>query len=237
LQIAMAKPSANASMDEKINYLVDSFSDLKSLVHDNQKRVTFVETEVDVLKKEVTSVKEKLNRNEQQAKGLNIRVIGLPTTPTESTSKYVYDRILKPILIAAKEAGKITAVPQVNNAVTDAFRMRSRSGAAPSDHPPHILVKLPSSAIKSAIFSHKKGSIPTPSEAEKAAGARMFIITEDLTPTTYKFLKLLKADRRVLRAWTTEGVIKYILADDPQKQIRRTTSVFEHVDVVISKQW
>ena len=64
----------------------------------------------------------------------------------------------------------------------------------------------------------------------------MFIITEDLTPATYKFLKLLKADRRILRAWTTEGVIKYILTDDPQKTIRRTTAVFEHVDVVIGNQ-
>ena len=233
----MAKPGANASMDEKINYLVEGFSDLRGLVFENQKRVTFVETEVDVLKKEVTSVKEKLNRQEQLARGLNIRIIGLPTTPSESTPKYVYDRLLKPILAAAKEAGKIAAVPQVNNAIVDAFRMRSRSGAAPSDHPPHVLVKLPSAAIKSAIFTHKKGATPTPSEAEKAAGARMFIITEDLTPATYKFLKLLKADSRILRAWTTEGVVKYILSDDPQKTIRRTTSVFEHVDVIISKQW
>ena len=217
------------SVNEKLDSIIASLSELKSLLSDNQSRITAVETEVGVLKSEMRVLKDVVNRHEQATRNLNVRVLGIPHGSTENTPRLVYDKILKPMLHAAKEAGKIAAVPQLSNTVSEAFRLRSRSGTAPNNHPAQILVKLASPAIKSAIFSFKK-SLPLPSESEKADGILRFNITEELTPPSFHLLKALKADDRVHRAWSVDVQLRYSLKNDSQKLVKKVRSVHEHVD-------
>jgi hypothetical protein len=47
--------------------------------------------------------------------------------------------------------------------------------------------------------------IPSPSDAEKAAGFKRFILVEDLSPANHKLLKDLQNDDRVEKVWSVDG--------------------------------
>lgn len=224
-----------ATMDQKLDFIIFTLNEIKELAHSNQQPISVVENKVGALKQEMKFLKDTVNRHEQASRNLSIRILGLPYNPTENTARLAYDRILKPVLQAAKEAGKIGAVSQLSTAVIDAFRLSARSGSSPSDYPPQILVKISSSSVKLAIFSAKK-ALPSPSEAENLAeGILRFNITEELTPASYKMLKLLKADSRIHRAWSVDGLLKYTLVSDNDKLVCKVRSVFEHIDVLVKK--
>ena len=57
------------------------------------------------------------------------------------------------------------------------------------------------------------------------------MIVEDLTPPTFKMLKMLREDKRVARAWTVEGRIRYVL--EKEDTIRTVSSVFDHLDTFL----
>ena len=230
-------PGPRATLDDKIDFLIKSavfantqFTELRSTLSSHTTRITAVETEVGVAQQETKKLKTQVNKHEQQSRSLQIRVLNVPFSPDETVAKLVYDKAIRPILTVAKDKGKLAAVPQLSNTIVEAYRMRSRSGTTPPDFPPHIMVRLTSPALKSAIFTFKKLGLPSTPEG----GLRRINIVEELTPPTFQFLKTLKADSRFASAWTVEGQIKYILASDSSKTVKRVLSVFEHPDTLIS---
>ena len=243
LNLLLASAEKN---EDKINFLVQSASkteqqlaEFREAITSNKVRITTVEHHLGALEQEVKQLKGLVNIREQQGRNLAIRVIGLAMTeeertgaePSKATAKLVYDRVLKPMLGAAKDRNKLATLPQLSTAVTEAFRLRARSGVAPTGAPPMILVKLSSPAIKSAIFAVKKDALPAPSAAEKDSGTKRLMIVEDLTPPTFKMLKMLREDKRVARAWTVEGRIRYVL--EKEDTIRTVSSVFDHLDTFL----
>jgi hypothetical protein len=183
-----------------------------------------------------------VNLREQQARNLTVRILGLPVTEDEvngpyaaaSTAKMAYDRIIRPILSSAKTKGKISTLPALQNTVSKAYRT-SKPTSASANPPPPIILHLTSSNIKTAIFSARKDALPKPTDAEKAAGMKNFLLVEDLTPPTFAFLKLLKEDKRVDRAWTVDGQIKYIKAGDTENIIRKVCSIYNSIDSLFNK--
>jgi hypothetical protein len=92
-----------------------------------------------------------------------------------------------------------------------------------------------SSNIKTAIFSTKKEALPKPTDAEKSSGLKYFLLVEDLTPPTFAFLKMLKEDKRVSRAWTVDGMIKFIKEGDKDNIIHKVRSIYDPIDKLFSK--
>jgi hypothetical protein len=62
-----------------------------------------------------------------------------------------------------------------------------------------------------------------------------FLLVEDLTPPTFAFLKLLKEDKRVDRAWTVDGQIKFIAASDTENIICKVRSIYSTIDSLFNK--
>lgn len=231
----MSIPGPRSTVDEKLDFLIKSamntntqFTELRATLTDNCKRIVTVERDVGHLQKEVTELKHQVNRHEQISRSLLIRISNIPVSPDESAARLAYDRAIRPILALAKDKGMLTAVPQFATVIVEAYRMRSRSGAAPTDYPPHIMVRLSSALFKSAIFTHKREGLPA------LQGAKRINIMEELTPTTYRFLKSLKADPRFSSAWTVEGQVRFIIAEDPSKSIRRVVSVFDPLESLLN---
>jgi hypothetical protein len=205
-------------------------------------RVDNVEADVKHAFAEIFELKDKINNIEQKERSLAIRIFGLPTSNDEkdpsdnSTAKHVYDRILRPILVHAKDQKLINTVPQLQNVITEAFRLPNKKplpSSSTSKHPP-ILVKLATSQIKIAILKSKSAT-PDPTETEKSSGIRRFHIAEDLTPSTFNLLMDLRANSVVEKAWTTEGQVRYTLKDDRSSYVHKVKSVFEPIDSFIKK--
>jgi chromosome segregation ATPase len=234
-------------MDDNMKYLIQGMantqsqlSEMKTLLTSNQTRISQLEDQVCGLNGEVKQLKELVNLREQQARNLTVRILGLPVTedevngpdPAASTARTAYERIVRPILSVAKTKGKISTLPALQNTVIKAYRT---SKPSPANPPPPIILHLVSANVKTAIFSARKDALPNPTDAEKAAGLKKFLLVEDLTPPTFAFLKLMKEDKRVERAWTVDGQIKFIKAGDKENVIHKVRSIYNTIDSLFTK--
>jgi hypothetical protein len=95
--------------------------------------------------------------------------------------------------------------------------------------PPPIIITLISSNVKIAILTNKKGNIPLP----PPGGSKRISLNEDLTADTFSLLKSLREDKRVDRAWSVDGNIKYIRANDSDNIIHRVKSVYDPLDKIL----
>jgi hypothetical protein len=240
-------PLPNASIEDKLQFLIQSavntntqFQEMRNLLTSNQVRIEQTEGKVAALESEVKRLKVTVNNSEQQSRTLSIRILGLAPSEDEingpdksaATAKLAYDRILRPILSHAKTNGKISTIPSISNTIQKAFRTAKISPSSASSSPP-IIITLTSHAIKTAIFSSKKDALPPPSAADKANGAKRITLSEDLTPDNFACLKALREDKRVARAWSVDGQLKYIKAGDNDNIINRVPSIYEPLDTII----
>ena len=228
LDLALTWLSAIAMQQSKID-------DLESKVTNLEGRVASQEASIKSLNKEVRAVKEAANLRDQEARGNTIRLFGLPVSQDEESgakplSDIVYNRILKPILTAARASGDCPTVPHVANLFEDCYRVGKPS--ANSKTPPPIIIKV-SRIHRLAILKNKRLNTPPPSDTEKAAGLKRFIIVEDLTPPAHKLLKDLQEDSRVEKTWSVDGRLRFVLCGD-DKTVKKVKSVFDTVDEIIS---
>jgi hypothetical protein len=128
----------------------------------------------------------------------------------------------------AKAKGDITSVPSLANTVEAVYRAGKISGS----HTPPIVVIFNSRAARLAVLRNKKNNIPMPTDEEKSAGAKRYIIAEDLTGPSFRMLRYLQADDRVSKVWSAEGQIRYVLKSDPT--IKKVTSVYLTVDQILA---
>jgi hypothetical protein len=234
----------NASLEDNIRFLIQSavntqvqFEETKALLLNNQTRIVKAEKEVTVIISEVKQLKELVNFREQQACSLCIRLVNLPLVedetdgpdPAAANAKLVYEKFICPLLVSAKAKGKTSTVPALSNTIVKAYHLAKPNPHAP---PPPVVIHLMNSNIKSAIFIAKKDTLPKLTDQEKSQGLKQLLLTEDLTTPTFSFLKKLKDDQCISRAWTVEGQNGYILAGDSDNIV---CSVFSPVDSLFNK--
>ncbi len=58
-------------------------------------------------------------------------------------------------------------------------------------------------------------------------------IAEDLTPSTFKAMKMLKNSEQVAKVWSVDGQVRFTLAGDTSGSIKKVQSVFLPVDEMI----
>jgi hypothetical protein len=145
-------------------------------------------------------LKETVNAREQQARNLTVRLNGLALSedkscdpdPAAAAAKNAYEQVIRPLLVATKNAGKISSTPTLPNIISKAFRSHKVSGATAP--PPPIIIHLSSPTSKSAILSMRREFLPKPNDADRARGVKRLYLSEDLTPPANAFLKRLKDD-------------------------------------------
>jgi hypothetical protein len=100
--------------------------------------------------------------------------------------------------------------------------------------PPAITVTFTNRYIRNVVMRLKKDNIPSPSDAERAAGTTRYSITEDLTIINAKKLKEYRDNPNVHRAWTVDGRIRLVLVASPEV-VRRVSSPFLAATEMINK--
>ncbi len=208
------------NISTKLNTLTAEVDSLKTKVNSNttditdmKEELTKVQTEMNLYKQEVWKLKSTNNAREQRLRASTVRIFNIPVNAGESLENFkplstkVYDRILRPALVAAKTAGDIGTVPQIQTAVEACFRAFTQTDPAASTlTPPPVIVRLSTTTLKWAVMKHRR-NIPPPPDSEKDAGIRRYVLVEDLTPDAHKLLKQLQADSRTDKVWSVNGQI------------------------------
>ena len=224
-----------------MNSKMDTFmGELKAV----NNRLIEVESDVKSAYSEIFKLKDQVNYLQQDKKALTIRIFGVPVSDDEKAStesgkaaaKTAYDRILKPILSAAKDKALISTLPQRDSVISEAFRVNQRPTSAnnPNPRPPPIIIKLSSHAIKVALFKSRRDAIPDPTETEKAAGLKRFHMVEDLTAAAYNCMMELRANDKVERCWSTDGEIRFTKTGDSSNYVYKVKSVFDNISLILS---
>ena len=227
-----------ASVDSKVDTIDAAFASYRKET----------DAQLSALQGEIVSVKTAANSRDQQQRMKSIKLAGLPVTDEETKAsdtekflgKRVYDKILAPILSAARENGELESVPTLAKTIDEIKRVQlppSNSnipGLSSKPTPsPIIIIKLCSPQIRLAILRHKRLNTPAPSSADRSAGCKGFFISEDITQPTAKLLKALTDDERVDKAWTVEGRIRFIRSGDKDRRIVKVKSVFEPLSTIL----
>ena len=227
------------ALNSKVDSFIADLSDAKQQIKENKDDIKVCFAEVFELKDQMNHLKDQLNSANQRERLLCVRIFGLPLSedetdgpdPPKATVKQAYDRILKPLLQAAKDRSAIPSVPKNSaDVVREAFRLKSNPNMR---SPPPILLKFSSEAFKTAVFKSKKDHMPSPTDAEKNAGSKRFDLVEDLTPANRDCLLELRAHPSVGRAWTTAGEIRYVLKDDRSSYVHKVKSAFDPISSII----
>jgi hypothetical protein len=248
----MDKLPNNSSIQEQLNMVIsmlkehgELLSDTRKMLADSQAKVLALDTKVGTLEQrvvtlesELLSLKEVSNNREQASKLCSVRIHGFPVTDEElaatdggkTLGSKVYERLIKPILAAARTKGDITSVPHFNTAVEDCFRV---GRPTKTGKPVPLIIKFTNKNTRLAVLRNKRTNTPAPAEAERSEFVKRFSIVEDLTTPTYKLLRMLQDDERVSKVWTVEGRIRLVLTANPNNIIK-LKSVFEPIDKILS---
>jgi hypothetical protein len=241
-----------ATLEEKVDLLIRMMATSlqnQAKVAKLEARVLSLEDTVKKMAKEITSMKDQNNAREQLLRGHSVRIIGVPISEEESSSrepnkvllKKVFERVIKPVLSAAKTNGHTDSVPSMNNAICEIYRVRVGLPQAqgvvgqpkPPSLPPPIIVKFASLDLRTAFMRNKRVSIPPVTEAERAAGVKKILAVEDLTGPSHKKMRELIAEPAVEKVWSVDGRLRFTLVSD-NAVVHRVKSVFDSVASIIN---
>ena len=189
--------------------LKDSVSAVKEEVKALQFDVGGHDERLTALEKEMKLQKDLSNQQQQQLRALTVRLLNFPVATGEKDDNFaglktrVYDRILKPLLSAAKASKTISTLPQIGSVIEACFRPFNSTNPA---SPPPVILKLVSRPIKLALFKHRK-DILKPTSDEVASGISKFFLVEDLTADSHKMFVALSKSSKTNKVWTQDGTI------------------------------
>jgi len=245
-----------ASLDQKMDLMLKMIFDLKKTLAGTVKQLEMVTVKVESHENRIGDLEKKLgetvkklqevqvtsNFREQSYRLDAVRLFGLPTIEDEADpkvfAKHVYNKALLPILNLAKSKGQLDVVPTRDRAGISCFRVGrkppSRAGQPSSPSQPlPVIIKFEDPRLRLMVLRYKREGIPPPSSAEKAAGYSKMFIAEDLTPATFKAMKLLKNSDQVAKVWSVDGQVRFTLSGDTSGSIKKVPSVFLSVDEMI----
>lgn len=225
----------------QVKQLTDTVTSLQHDVKSNRSDIEDLRDELEIFKRdtkyEIKTIKTNQNIREQQLRSTTVRIFNFPVMKDESADNYralsqrIYDRILRPLMTAGKNAGDLPTVPQIQNTSEACYRIFTQREYEEGKPPPPVIVRLVSKAIKIAILKQRRQHMPPPSAGEKELGAKRYVLVEDLTPPTYSLLKQLQADDRTEKVWTVNGQIHYSI---PKKTgFKKVKNVFDSVDSIL----
>lgn len=199
---------------EEIDSTVKSL-DLTVKAMDNTVKALVVENtslRADIAKKDekIQQLTEQVNRLDQASRSSSLRILGLPVTtqthPAELNA-IIFDKILNPILEAAKQCGDLQ--PQANFPphflISNAFAIPAKKASMSCP----VILKLNSEMVRSLVFKHKKNALETMLDTSTNRVRNKFSIFEDLAPATHAVFRSLTDDIRVKSVWSYSGQIRF----------------------------
>ena len=161
--------------------LMDHIADNKQLCE----RVSKLEDETNELRRELESVREQADRNEQKSRTACLLLHGVEEAPVEDTDQLAIETISKEVGVALTEWD-----------VSRSHRVGpKKSGPATRKSKPRpIIIRFTTMNKRQEVFSNKKN-----------LKGKKFVITESLTAYRLDLLQKMKDKYGVKNTWTSEG--------------------------------
>lgn len=226
-------------LSTRFDSLSTKVSSLESTVNQHTSDIAEIRAELAASRAEVKVLKTSHHLREQRLRSSTVRLFNYPYFVGESLDNFkglttkIYERIIRPTLVAAKAAGDVGSVQQQQNVIEACFRIYPASEGGASSTPPAspIIIRLANSSVKQSVMKHRK-AIPAPSDNEREAGCRRFVLVEDLTPEAYGLLRALQQDARTEKVWSTNGHIFYTRPGVPgYKKVR---NIFDDIETILA---
>ena len=242
-------PSTNITLEDlhdlvKSNQTILMELQAKSvLVEKLTMEVSTLKSKVERLESEMKDVQSNVNDREQYARSWSVRINGLTVSKEEeeklgkdrAAMKKAYDKILKPILAAAKEEGALESVPSsYYNLLENGHKLNYNQRPGAKTAPPAIIVRFSSRLMRNTVLRYKRKYMPAPTTAEVAAGTSRYSIHEDLTKVNHTLLRGLIADSRFAKCWSVDGKLRFTLAEDSGNRVHVVGSVHQSIDEIYS---
>ena len=222
----------------RVNSLQQSVDSNIKNIETNTAAIEEIRAELQQNKSDIKSLKTSHNLREQRLRSTTVRLFNFPVLAGESVDNYkslaarVYDKVVRPSLVAAKAAGDVGVVSQQQNCIEACFRSFSPREPAPGSPPPPVIIRLTSNAIKYAVMKNRK-HIPQ-GDGEWSAGAKRYILVEDLTPEALSALRALQKDSRTDKVWTLNGVIHF--TKPGVEGYSKVKNIFDPLDTILGSQ-
>jgi hypothetical protein len=161
-----------ATLDGKMDTVLSPLLKQSKQLSAYEEKISSLEVEiknlrsaVNVLTREVNNLKTAVNNSDQLRRSNTIRLLGFSMSEDKAGAKNgskplatrVYDKVLKPILSAARAKG---AIPSCASVIEECYR----GGKASSDKskPSPVVIKLCSKQFHLSIMCNKKAGMPAP---------------------------------------------------------------------------
>ncbi len=134
-------PDPNLSLEDMVKAIYLKVNSFDTAFKEQQKKIASLEEEVSSLNKQVRTLQNIVNNNEQEKRSLSLRVNGVVFNDEEKAdpsilSKRVYDKVLQPILTLAKASKILDRVPTLPNTIVTSHRIRASSALTGTASPP-----------------------------------------------------------------------------------------------------
>ena len=228
--------SSLGELTNKVNNLQTSVTTNTSDIAANTAAIAELREELRLNKQEVKTLKTSHNMREQRLRATKLRLFNFPVNDGESIDNYrplaarVYEKIVRPALVAAKAAGDIGTVSQQQNCMEACFRVFSPREPSPGSAPPPVIIRLASNSLKFAVMKNRK-QIPAPGDSDRRSGIKRYILVEDLTPEAHSLLKAMQKDSRTDKVWTLNGTIHF--SRPGVEGFSKVKNIFDTLDVIL----
>jgi len=179
--------------------------------------------------KTITHLTEQLNKVDQAARSSSLRIIGLPvnsTTPQAEVYKIVFQEILQPVFLAAKEAGELpSATFAPHFLVNNVFAVPGKKGLSCP-----VILTLSSQYNRGLIFKYKKTALPSVHDSVSNRDRPKYLIFEDLSPANFTQLRAIAKEDKVKSAWSFGGQLRFRLHNS--LTVYKVKSLMDTVDSI-----
>jgi len=198
-----------------------------------------LEKALEVKEREVTTIKQRANDQEQYIRSWSIRVLDLPIPQGQDASdnnivmKAVYNQVLLPIFRGAAQRGLLTGIPAWDQVLETAHILPSKPGQTPP-----IIARFYSRNIKALVFRLKRDfatrvADPDPAQPRTRRPAKpAHPFYEDLTTTNFLKMRAIANDPRVMACWSVAGQLRFRLNNE--ERVHKVSNVYDTTDNIIS---
>jgi hypothetical protein len=250
-----AKLNKIDAIEVKVNSLETLLIDLKNENKQLKEELARKEKQLDDFQSTLNNQEIRLNNMEQHHRNWSARVLNVPLTAEEEQDpeaviQKVYNLVLHPILVGAKNAGNIKIIPPAEQLLEVAHVLPGKPG---SNKP--IIMRFYNRNLKAICFRYKKDFAPreqpknkpttrkaatTTTESGGAAGGDAssdgrgrycFPLYEDLTRANLAKMKAIAADSRTQSCWSVNGNIRFKLVNS--QVVRKVACILDSLDTIL----
>jgi len=219
------------TLDKKIDQLQTQLSNIVSentkLKEENKTLQEKVEKQENI----ISELRTGLDGVERHQRSWSVRVLNIPLTKDEErdpslTMQKVYDLLLYPILVGAREEGALRQIPECEQLLETAHVLPGRPGAARP-----VIVRFNKRAYKSICFRFRRTYAPTTTiRGDKER--QLYPFFDDLTRAAAAKMAEIQADSSVQACWSINGQLRFKMNNSDQ--VRRVRSVYDSLETILA---